>query len=99
MWGVWGEDGGVHSPGAAVTQQLSHTGTLKLTGSLPPARSGASHRCNRSQRDARSDRLVFIAEEYVEKKHNNNKKKTSETRREVEPTGSQIRERRGKTRP
>lgn len=65
--------GGVHSPEAAVTQQLSRTGTLKLTGFLLPARSHASHRCNRSQIDVISNVSEFIAKECI-------KKKTAETR-------------------
>lgn len=79
--------GGVHSPEAAVTQQLSRTGTLKLTGFLLPARSHASHRCNRSQIDVISNVSEFIAKECIKKK---------QQRQEVEPTRSQLQERREK---
>lgn len=64
MWGC----GGVHGPEAAVTQQLSQTGTLKLTACLPPARSHASQRCSRSQIDVIKDVSEFIAEECTKKK-------------------------------
>lgn len=87
-----GARGDVHRPEAAVTQQLSQTGTLKLTGCLPSARSRASYRC---QVDVIRNVSEFIAQECKKKTR---KQKTAEARREVEPAHTQLQERRGKMR-
>lgn len=78
---VWG--GGVcrdvHSPEAAVTQQLSQTGTLKLTGCLPSARSHASYSCNRSRVDVISNVSEFTVEETKKIKQNSGDKERGGT--------------------